>query len=208
MSDKNGFTGIKEVDSQIIMDLWFQNVDTYCRKFDKARKLAIVSMINLYNTCHYFRNILDDPIFFQQFQIKIGYKMFARFADIDSLNELIKCIPMTTKNGNDILTKLTAGNVVSEVSHGKNYRIINASDSHARMIEIDIKGMIVGKKIIKIFSEIVNTKYLSHWEPSTEQLWLTSTGTHVNNFICLKTRKGIPTRITSIESGFIRVNFA
>jgi hypothetical protein len=83
----NGFTGIYEVDFQIIMDLWLQKKHTDSVEMANTRKVAITTMINLYNTCRYFRNLLDVPLYFQQFQLKIGYKMFDQFADIDSLND-------------------------------------------------------------------------------------------------------------------------
>jgi hypothetical protein len=85
----NGFTGIYEVDFKIIMDLWFLEKHTDSMEMDNDRKVAITTMINLYKTCHYFRNLLDDPLYFQQFHVKIGYKIFDRFADILSLKESI-----------------------------------------------------------------------------------------------------------------------
>jgi hypothetical protein len=201
MCDTNGFTGICEVDFQIIMDLWLKNKHTNSVEMANTRKVAITTMINLYNTCRYFRNLLDDSPYFQQFQSKIGYKMFNQFADIDSLNELIKCLPITTKQGNKELTNLAAGNIVSLPLKRKNYRIINASDSRARMIEIDIKGIIIGKKIMELFSKIVDTTYLRQGE-STSQWWRTSTGRCIDNSVCVKDRWS--SNITCISDSFIR----
>jgi hypothetical protein len=201
----NGFTGIYEVDFQIIMNLWLQKRYTHFAETDNTLKVAIISMINLYNTCHYFQNLLDDPIYFQQFQVKIGYKMFERFADIDSVNELIKCLPITTKNDNKELAKLAAGNVVSRPFLSKNYRLIEVSDSHGRMIEIDAKGTIIGNKTISIFSKIVERRYTGHNEVFIVQHWCTSDGGCINtDHLCVKTGDRRSSYITSINDSFIR----
>jgi hypothetical protein len=88
----NGFTGIYEIDFQIIMDLWLKKIPIDGRENVDQHMCALMTMFNLYNTCHYFRNIFDEPIYFRQFQLKIGYKLYDRFADIlnsyfDALND-------------------------------------------------------------------------------------------------------------------------
>jgi hypothetical protein len=196
MCDNNGLTGIFEVDFQIIIDLWF--VENY--------RQAIITTLNLYNTCHYFRNLLDEPSYFLQFQNTIGYKFFDRFADIDSLDRLINSLPMRSKNDNNESIKLVRGNVVSisYLDQKKNYRIIEASDSYARMIEIDIKGMIVDSKIFEIFSEIC------HWsrndKPFVSQNWISpGHGCYINtDFIIWKAPDGSLLPTESIGHDYIR----
>jgi hypothetical protein len=201
----NGFAGIYEVDFKIIMDLWFQKKHTDSVETDNTLKVAIITMINLYNTCHYFRNLLDDPIYFQQFQVKVGYKMFDRFGDINSLNELIKSLPITTKKGYEELTKLQAGNVVSISFGGKNYRVIEAADSHGRMIEIDAKGIIIDNQIIKIFSIMVDQTYSGDNGACISQKWFSLIGDRISNeCVCVKTKCGRSAHITGIDNHYIR----
>jgi hypothetical protein len=205
MCDKNGFTGIYEIDFQIIMDLWPKNIDYM--DMDKTWKRASMAMIDLYNTCFYFRNLLNDPIYFQQFQDKAGYKMFDSFADINSLNNTISRLPMSTKNGNDILIKLVAGNVVSIPVLCKNYRIINACDCYGTMIEINDKGMVIDDKIIEIVSETIPiTPRGDPYNTCLEQKWLSPiTGCYISNrHIIGKTKCGIYFKIASIDENFMR----
>jgi hypothetical protein len=206
MCDNNGFTGIRELDLQIITDLWFLEEYTDIAEIRKNSKTgqAILATLNLYNTCHYFRKLLDDPIVFLQFQNMIGYRLFDRFADIDSFDKLLKSVPRSTKNGDEELIKLVVGNVVSIPSRCKNYRIIHATDSCARMIEIDIKGIIVDSKIIEIFSKLFH--WLRNDKPFISQSWITyAPNDYVNNeFLIWQTRSGTCLNIVSIDDKFLR----
>jgi hypothetical protein len=204
MCDKNGFTSIREVDFDIIINLWLPKKHMNWTEMKETKKLAIVTMINLYNTCHYFQNLLDDPSYFQQFQDKIGYKMFDLFANINSLNNMIGCRPISIKNGNDILTKLVPGNIVSIPGLNKNYRIVESSDCHGTMIEIDHKDVVINNKIIEIFSETVdircdNYKCIAQkWRPFTYNYYIS------NQYIIGKTKCGLYFYIAGIDESFIR----
>jgi hypothetical protein len=203
MCYNNGFTGIRELDLQIIIDLWFVKY-TDRGESEKIFKQAIRTTLNLYYTCHYFRNLLDEPMHYRQFQNMIGYKVFDRFDEINSLDKLIKALPMRIKNDDEDSIKLAKGNVVS-ISHlGKNYRIIEASDSYARMIEIDIKGMIVDRKIMEIFSE--NFRWSRDDRPFVSQSWnLPSHGRSIDaDFIVWEAPGGFFFNMDSIEHEWFR----
>jgi hypothetical protein len=189
------------------MDLWLQKMHTDYTETEKTLKVAIITMINLYNTCRYFRNLLDHPLYFQQFQVRIGYKLFDRFADINSLNELLNCLPTTTIKGHTKLTKLAAGNVVSCPFSKKNYRVIDASDIRGRIIEIDAKGVMIDINIIEICSKMVARRYFDGNDVCTVQSWVASSGRLMDittDYLCVKTKDGRWSTIGAINDSFIR----
>jgi hypothetical protein len=122
-----------------------------------------------------------------------------------TLNELIKSLPITTKTNNKELTKLAVGNIVCSTSQGKNYRIIDSSDSCGRMVEIDTKGMIVDNKTIKIFSKMVEQRYILNCEPVIyqHQDWYTTSNYISNKYVWVKIKDGRYSNITGIDDIFI-----
>jgi hypothetical protein len=119
--------GIKEIDRKIVLTLKISNI------------------INLYDTSHYFREILDDPYTFVLFKKTYPFTVMTSFNDFIIFKHLLEKANQHIRKSFDgyypnvIRRKLIPGEYIHGKKYG-NYKVISSSDTEALLQPIDFLG--------------------------------------------------------------------